>query len=81
MYIQLSDEQIKRVVSQAVTEVEREIYSISFDYEEIIINGSWSTKWDFEKEGSKGFITAIENYCTRSNIEWEYNSEYSVWCD
>jgi len=49
-----------------------------FDGEEITINGSWSIQ-----RGNKPIkiVSAIEIYCTRNNIEWEYNSEYSAWCN
>lgn len=81
MNIRLTDEQIKSLINKAVTETYREIYSICFDGEEITINGSWSIERDKTTPINKDIVTAIENYCTRNNIEWEYASEYSAWCD
>jgi len=78
--IQLTEKQITSLKNKANIEVDREIYSISFDSEEIIINGSWSIQRE-NKPTNKEIISAIETYCTRKNIEWEYNSEYSAWCD
>lgn len=81
MKIQLTDEQIKTLISQTVTETEREIYSLVFNDKRIKINGDWSIERDKTKTTSNDIIAAIKEYCTRSNIEWEYNSEYSAWCD
>ena len=78
--IQLTERQITSLKNKANIEVDREIYSIRFDSEEITINGSWSIHRE-NKPINKNIITAIEKYCTRNNIEWEYNSEYSAWCD
>lgn len=80
MGIQLTGKQIVALKSKANTEMEREIYNIRFDGEEITINGSWSIKRE-NKPIVQNIISAIETYCTKSNIEWEYASEYSAWCD
>ena len=78
--IQLTEKQITSLKNKANIEVDREIYSIRFDNEEITINGSWSIQRE-NKPINKEIISAIEAYCTRKNIDWEYNSEYSAWCD
>jgi len=80
MRLQLKEKQINEFKQKAVMETEREIYSIMVDMQNITINGSWSTERD-ETILEKNIVTAIENYCTKSNIEWEYNSTYSAWCD
>lgn len=80
MGIQLTKKQIAGLKAKANTETDRDIYSIRFDSQEIMINGDWS----IERDGTnidKNIITAIEIYCAKNNIEWEYNSEYSAWCD
>jgi hypothetical protein len=78
--IQLTEKQITGLKNKANIEVDREIYSIRFDGEEITINGSWSIQRG-NKPINQEIVSAIEIYCTRNNIEWEYNSEYSAWCD
>jgi hypothetical protein len=78
--ITLNNRQIKAAVSQAETEIDREIYSIAITDKEIIINGDWSIKRD-KNSMMQNIIAAIEEYCTRANIEWEYNSSYSAYCD
>lgn len=80
MYIRLTDEQLTALKAKANIETDRDIYYISFDGQEITINGSWSIQRGSEPI-NKEIISAIETYCTRKNIEWEYNSEYSAWCD
>lgn len=78
--IQLTKKQIAGLKNKANIEVDREIYSISFDGEEITINGNWSIQRG-NKPINQEIVSAIEIYCTRNNIEWEYNSEYSAWCN
>jgi hypothetical protein len=80
MGIRLTAEQISALKSKAITETNREIYSITFDEQEITINDSWSIQRD-NTPINENIITAIEKYCTRDNIEWEYASTYSAWCD
>lgn len=80
MTIRLTDEQIKGLMSKANMETNREIYSIKFDGQEIIINYDWSIQRD-ETSIDENIIKAIEVYCSKLNIEWEYNSTYSAWCD
>ncbi len=81
MSVALTDLQIKELVAKACIETEREIYSISFDLEEIRINESWSTPITNKSKFHESLISAIEHYCTQENIEWEYSAEYSAWCD
>lgn len=80
MGIQLTQNQISALKNKAITETDRDIYTIRFDSEEITINGSWSIQRS-NKPINEDIITAIEAYCTNDNIQWEYNSEYSAWCD
>ena len=80
MNIKLTDNQIKNLKSKAIIETDREIYSIKFDGQEITINYDWSIERN-KKPIHDNIIEAIENYCTKSNIEWEYNSTYSAWCN
>jgi len=80
MNIKLTDNQIKNLKSKAIIETDREIYSIKFDGQEITINYDWSIKRN-KKPIHENIIEAIETYCTKSNIEWEYNSTYSAWCN
>lgn len=80
MGITLTDKQIKALICRSNVEVNREIYSIRFDAQNITINGDWS----IERSNipiNEDIIKAIEEYSTRQNIEWEYNSTYSAWCD
>ena len=81
MMIRLTDEQLKTLVNKANREIDRGIYHISFDGNEININGHWSIKRNKETSKNDDIIRAIEEYCTQSNIDWEYRSEYSSWCD
>ena len=78
--IQLTEKQIEALKIKANTETDREIYSIRFDGQEITINGSWSIERG-DKPIDEEIILAIEEYCTKRNIEWEHNSTYSAWCD
>ena len=78
--IQLTEKQMLSLRSKANVETDREIYGIRFDGEEITINGSWSIERG-NKPINEEIISAIETFCTKSNIEWEYRSEYSAWCD
>ena len=78
--IQLTEKQTTSLKNKANIEVDREIYSIRFDNEEITINGSWSIQRE-NKPINQEIVSAIEEYCTRNNIEWEYNCAYSAWCD
>jgi hypothetical protein len=80
MNIKLTDNQIKNLKSKAIIETDREIYSIKFDSQDITINYDWSIERN-EKPIDENIIEAIETYCTKSNIEWEYNSTYSAWCN
>ena len=80
MNIKLTDNQIKNLKSKAIIETDREIYSIKFDGQEITINYDWSIERN-EKSIDENIVEAIETYCTNSNIEWEYNSTYSAWCN
>lgn len=80
MGIQLTENQIISLKARANIEVDREIYYIRFDGQEISINGSWSIQRG-DKAIDQEIISAIEEYCTNKNIEWEYNSTYSAWCD
>lgn len=80
MGIQLTDKQINVLKDKAKTETDREIYSIRFDGKEITINGDWSIERGV-KPINEEIIKAIEEYCTKNNIEWEYQSTYSAWCD
>lgn len=80
MGIQLTGKQIVALKSKANTETDREIYNIRFDGEEITINGSWSIKRR-NKPINEEIITAIEKYCSQKNIDWEWQAEYSAWCD
>lgn len=80
MGIQLTEKQIVELKAKANIETDRDIYSIRFDSEEININGSWNTERG-NKTINEEVISAIEMFCTRNNIEWEYNSTYSAWCD
>jgi hypothetical protein len=78
--ISLTQKQIEALYKKAKTETDRNIYTIRFDGQEIIINGDWS----IERNGkpiNESIVSAIEAYCTKDNIMWEYNSTYSVWCD
>jgi hypothetical protein len=78
--IQLTEDQISALKAKSNIETDRNIYSIRFDNQEITVNGSWS----IERDGTlinKNIISAIEIFCTKNNIEWEYNSEYAAWCD
>ena len=76
----LNDRQIKEAKIKANIETDREIYSISIDEKQITINGDWLIERN-NKGIAKDVISAIEEYCTRSNIEWEQQSTYSTWCD
>lgn len=80
MNIQLTDKQLKSLQAKAKTETDRDIYYISFNGQEIRINGDWSIQRG-NKTINQEIIAAIEEYCTKRNIEWEYNSTYSAWCD
>jgi hypothetical protein len=80
MNIKLTDNQIKNLKSKAIIETDREIYSIKFDGQEITINYDWSIERN-EKPIHENIIEAIETYCTKSNIDWEFNSTYSAWCN
>lgn len=80
MGIRLTEQQLLALKSKANIENDREIYYIRFDGQEIIINGSWSIKRG-NKPIDQEIISAIEVYCTKKNIEWEYASEYATWCD
>jgi hypothetical protein len=66
--IQLTEKQITSLKNKANIEVDREIYSIRFDSEEITINGSWSIQRK-NKPINKEIISAIEIYCRRNNID------------
>ena len=81
MRVTITDAQVKDLVENANTETDREIYAISFDLNEITINYNWSTPIASRKDFRGSLISAIEDYCTRENIEWEYQVEYSAWCD
>lgn len=76
----LPDREIAALKEQAHIEVDRDIYYVDATSKEIIINGDWSIK-----RGKKGIkqdvIAAIEAYCTRENINWEYECAYSAWAD
>ena len=80
MGIILTEEQITSLKAKANIETDRKIYSIRFDGQEITINYNWSVERD-DQPIDKNIVSAIETYCTRNNIEWEYNAEYSAWCD
>ena len=80
MGIILTEEQITSLKAKANIETDREIYSIRFDGQEITINYNWSVERD-DQPIDKNIVSAIETYCTRNNIEWAYNAEYSAWCD
>ena len=81
MYIGLTQEQITAVKARAKTETDRKIYTIHFDGKEITINGDWSIERNKQKPINDNIVEAIESYCTKSNIDWEYNTTYSAWCD
>ena len=76
----LNDRQIKEAKAKAKIEVDREIYTISINEKEITINGDWSIERK-NKGITEDVISAIEEYCTQSNIAWEQQSTYSAWCD
>jgi len=78
--IQLTENQINTLKDNANIETDREIYSIRFDSQEITINGSWSIERG-NNPINEEIISAIETFCTRNNIDWEYSSTYSAWCD
>ena len=80
MRIDLTSAQIKRYKAKANIETDRDIYTISINDQQITINGDWSIE---RQEGTieNGVVKAIESYCTKENIEWEYESTYSAWCD
>ena len=80
MGIILTEEQITSLKAKANIETDRKIYSIRFDGQEITINYNWSVERD-DQPIDKNIVSAIETYCTRNNIEREYNAEYSAWCD
>ena len=81
MSITLTKEQMASLISKANRETEREIYYINFDSQDITINGSWSISRDEKTPINLDIVRAIETYCTKQNIDWEYTSEYSSWCD
>jgi len=80
MNIKLTDNQIKNLKSKAIIETDREIYSIKFDSQDITINYDWSIERN-EKPIHENIIEAIETYCTKSNVDWEFNAMYSAWCN
>jgi len=73
--------QIAKLKAKANIEIDRDIYSINTTSKEININGDWSIKRNNKLSCMRNVINAITEYCTKSNIEWEYNSTYSAWCD
>jgi hypothetical protein len=78
--INLTSKQISDYKSKSSLETDREIYKIVVGFREIRINGDWSIERRSNRI-DKAVVSAIEAYCTRDNIEWEYNSTYSAWCD
>lgn len=80
MRVKLTDKQIESIRAKTTTETDRDIYTIHFDSQDIIINGDWSIERN-KMPINENIKEAIEAYCTKSNIEWEYNSTYSMWCD
>jgi hypothetical protein len=80
MSVILSQDRIDQFKAISEMEANRDIYSIQHDQKEITINGSWSIKRD-KTDITEQIVKAIEEYCSRDNIEWEYRSEYSAWCD
>ena len=81
MVITLTKEQMAALLSKANRETERKIYYINFDSQDITINGSWSISRDEKTPINLDIVRAIETYCTKENIDLEYTSEYSSWCD
>ena len=77
----LTINQIQFYKEKAKVEIDRDIYSISIGYYDVIINGHWSIERNEKNNILKEIVTAIETYCSRDNIEWEYQSEYTAWCD
>lgn len=69
--IQLTEKQITSLKNKANIEVDREIYSIRFDSEEITINGSWSIQRE-NKPINQEIVSAIETYCTRNNKRYKF---------
>lgn len=80
MRIDLTAAQIERYKAKASIETDRDIYTISIDNQQVTINGDWSIE-RLERTIEKCVVKAIESYCTKENIEWEYDSTYSAWCD
>lgn len=78
--ILLTDEQISALKTKANIERDRQIYSIRFDSQEITINSDWTMQRN-DKPINLNIVSAIEVYCTKENINWEYNATYSAWCD
>jgi hypothetical protein len=81
MNVSLTPAQIAELKRKASLETDREIYSISFTITEITINNDWSTPVINRNDFHNELVSAIEHYCSRHNIEWEYNATYSAWCD
>lgn len=78
--MELREKQITALKSKAKIETDREIYSIIIDEKEITINRDWSIQRE-NKPMKENIIKAIEEYCTKENIHWEYNTIYSAWAD
>lgn len=80
MSIDLTSAQIERYKAKANTETDRDIYTISIDDQQITINGDWSIDRGGETIET-AIVETVESYCTKENIEWEYEATYSAWCD
>jgi hypothetical protein len=81
MNVTLTGLQIAELKAAAKIETDRDIYCLSFDLNEITINGNWSIKIGDRNNFHNELISAIENYCSKENIEWETRLEYAAWCN
>lgn len=81
MFVQLTKDQINSIYEKATRETCREIYEIKFNGEEIYINGDWSITRNEKTPINVDIKNAITEYCSQSNIEWEYDSQYRSWAD
>lgn len=79
--MKLSDKLIQSYKNKASIEINREIYNICVGCDEICINYDWTIPRDTQKPLNENVVDAITKYCTRGNLEWEWNLEYSAWCD
>lgn len=79
--VSLTSAQIADLKKEANLSIDREIYSISFTFHEITINGDWTIQIASRNHFRNSLVSAIEQYCTLSNVEWELQAFWSAWCD